>query len=427
MIVADRSRCETWAFCPRLYYYEYVHGGLGLDLDEDKTAADIGSCVHEGVGRMITLSHLDIPDFPAPEGVIPLLTEGLKAAAVAPEWAILPTDEDRDLVEALVRTWFVAGLPLLSGWEVMSVEQEEHYDYTVPSPPLQHWLDIVKPSTGTGILACEQMARPQVVRLLTRSDWIARASGSEMLKGAPVAPGVYNWNLKTWRTCDDRRVKALDYDAQLSTELLGPEVRLGTRLAGNVWDILIKENHPLVWCWRSAKRGDVAHRFNWHCDASHMNTHKAKPDLCPGDKWHRLGDDYEKVPVKEAYGSQAVAFDHLMATDPAILADFHRILGPYPRRSQWEIDEWLESQLGREARLAAVRSSEPLAESVLREYFPKHAGSNCTFHYGRECPAISLCWGGADPNSFDARIPNHPTESPSGEATPTPGGASNPL
>ena len=417
-ILTDRSRIETFQKCPRLRYWQYEYCAQGLDLDGSATALNIGSAVHAGVGEYLQ-GQLDRDSDTSPD----LLPIALQAALATPEFAALEVQEDRDLVEALVRTWWFAGLPTLDGWVVLSVEREEAFDREVADPKSSVYffdpkqinpLDLTDDKVGALIPVHDldviaRVPRMQTVRLMTRSDWLASTSGLQSLNNAPVAPGVYNWNLKTWRTCDDRRVRSLDYDAQLSTELLGPEARLGQRLAGNVWQVLIKENHPLVWCWRSAKRGDIAHRFSWHCEASHMNTHKKNPDLCPGDKWHKLGDDYERVLVRDVYASQQAAFEKLMADSPAILHDFHRVLGPYSRRSDYEIDRWCRQNLVREARLADVRSLEPLGEEVLDEHFPQDtAHGNCL--WPSECPALNFCWGAATPESFEWRVPNHQAE-----------------
>jgi hypothetical protein len=413
MIYTSRSQLESWQACPRKYYLEYVLEG-GLDLDMSATALNIGSAVHGAVEQILRAQQEFGPDQDS------LLALGLTAAAASPEYATLESQDDRDLVTALVRTWWAEGLPVLRGWKVEDVEREEVFDF----------------HTGLGYKHTE--ADHEMVRFQSRSDLIARAPDpvhdpvGRALNGLAVAPGLYNWNLKTWRSCGPAcgggkcgwcrgcRQRALHTDAQTFTELLGAEKRLGEQFMGVVYQILVKEDHPLVWNFRNPATGQSFLQRSWHCHASHENTHKKKPDLCTGDKWHKLPNDFERVPVRDQPGGQAAHFERIRAEEPELLKDYHVILGPMARPSDYLMEEWVDMWLPRAAALdgAAIdaeklrRAGNPEAlERHLRSQWPKHtAHGNCVKMYGGRCPAFSICHAGADPSGWPVRVANHPKE-----------------
>lgn len=413
-IYTSRSQLEAYQACPRKYLYEYVWEG-GLDLDMSALALNTGSAVHLAAETILKDGGGQTHS---------ALQRGLAQAVASEPFAALPTEEDRDLVTALVRTWWLHGLPALAGWKVEDVEREEVFDY------------FLEPSSEAyGV----EMDAAAVVRFQSRSDWVARApeAGTERplgplaLNGLPVPPGLYNWNLKIWRSCDPRgcpsgkcgwcsacRRKALQTDAQTYTELLGAERRLGERFVGVIYQILIKQDHPLVWAFRHPQTGAMFFRSSWRCSAAHENTHKKKPDLCPGDRFHKLPEGFERVLVRDFPGGQEAHFERLRAEEPALLSDMHVILGPMPRPSDYLMEEWTEMWLPRAATLAtAAEETERLRkggnpealERHLRKEWPKHtAHGNCVKVYGGRCPAYAICHEGADPSGWPRRVANHP-------------------
>jgi len=391
MINTDRSRIETYQKCHRLRYLQYEYALQGLDLDDSAVALNIGSAVHKGVEEAMRLGL---------EGQNFTVDRIVRWTQSSPEYAALENQDDKDLVEALVRTWWFAGLPTLQGWQILDVEREENY-----TPPPQLWLD---PRIGN-----------DTVRFMSRSDFIARAGGELTLNNLPVAPGLYNWNLKTWRDCGERRRKSMLYDAQVFTELFGPEARMGERFAGVIYQVLVKEDHPLVWAWRSNKTGELVGCYRWTCAAAHENTHTKAGGWCPGGKLHRLGGEYERVPVRDAIeGGQAVWFEQLCATDPDLLREFHVILGPKMRASDYEMEEWKDTWTPREAEIrraalavekARIGGKAELVERLLRQYFPKEtAHGNCQWPY--PCPALAICHEGASSEDYPLRVANHSQE-----------------
>ena len=112
IVYTDRSRIETDQRCPRLRAYTYEWEGRGLALDNDNTVGrDIGSCVHAGIDAALTGADLD---------------GALTAAHASPQYRRLTSEDDRDTVDALVRTWWAVVRPQLAqDWTVETVEREE--------------------------------------------------------------------------------------------------------------------------------------------------------------------------------------------------------------------------------------------------------------------------------------------------------------
>mgnify|MGYP001587398865 CR=1 FL=1 len=444
IVISDRTRIESLQCCARFRWLTHEMDGRGLDLDREALNLNVGSCVHVGVEDIVKAAWR-LPGHALDLSHDQLLVEGILSAQAAPEYAYLPEGEPRDLVDALVRTWWAVGLPALAGWEVLSVEKEEKYDYQVGTksslcPRGSHTDEInTCPDVCPSCHGTNYVVGSQAVRLLSRSDWIARAPAARKvyqehdveifeslaLNGLPVAPGLYNWNLKTARECGDQGREAPFYDAQTMTELFGPEARMGERFAGVIYQVLIKEDHPLVWAWRSAKTGETVARYRWNCDSAHENLHTKAGGWCPGGKMHRLGGDFTRRRVADLPGGMAAWFDKVRVEDPSLLSDFHVILGPIMRPSDYVMDEWKEMWLPREAALRAARDAilaaqargdEARAERLLRQHFPKETANRNCVRYRRRvdgtmqggCPALGICWGGESAESYDFRTPNHP-------------------
>src|SRR5262249_43434812 len=151
---------------------------------------------------------------------------------------------------------------------------------------------------------------------------------------------------------------------------------------------------------------------------AHEMTHTKRGGWCPGGKYHRLGDDYVKGPVRELEGGMAAHFDRIMATDPALLTGFAAPVGPIPRPRDYEVESWKRTWLPREAEIAAHRSAEPLGDEDLDRWFPKSTANHNCLAFAKfdggvmrgGCPALSLCWGGEAPEAFAPRVANHKEE-----------------
>lgn len=379
IVHTDRSRIETDQRCPRLRAYTYEWQGRGLDLDGDNAAGrDIGSCAHEGIAAALGGGALDA---------------AIAVAHTAPEWAKLATDDDRDMVDALVRTWWAVVRPQLAqGWVIEASEREESTD--IPRDDA-------------------------TVRFMSRLDLLARATETATFNRAPVAPGLWVFDWKCIKRGGDKWRAEQRYQMQWLTSLLGPEARLGTRLEGVVVVALLKENHPLVSTWVNKKSGETSNRFRYTCAEPHPFRY-AKGGMCMGGVNHTLSKtEWESVPVRTLPGGQAAHFERLMATEPGLLAEWVDVAGPMVRVSDYEIDRFKRQHFRREVEIARARSSEPLGDETLDRWFPQRTASCLT--YARvegaslvgACPALDFCYGGASPENFSWRVPNHPGENES--------------
>lgn len=407
VIYSDRSRIVADQTCPRLRLYQYEWLGTGLQLGSAREL-DIGSCTHTGIGHILSIIvGSDHPDDTV-VGLLakpPALEEGLEAAHSDEAWARLE-DTDRLLVDALVRTWWASFLPQLAGWRIVEVEREEVFDYEFPpsywEQTIAHFKKFLS-FMGVGLLFQNLLMpkTPKKVRFLSRLDLLAEAPEGVYLNGLPVAPGLYQFDWKTARKADERWATDHLYNQQWVSQLLGVEKRLGGRLEGTVVVGLSKEAHPLLGGWKSPSSDEVRTRYSWQCESAHVNDHTKRGGMCPGGKYHRLGDDWQLVPPSDP----ADWFERLRREDPALLAEQVRVLGPVRRASDWQIEAWQEQNFPREAEIAAARSAEPLDEATLRRVFPQRE-INCT-RYGRKCSAFDVCWAGASLESFERRVPNH--------------------
>lgn len=378
IVYTDRSRIATDENCARRRYYEYEYGGTGVTLDGDNTAGrDIGSCVHEGIAAILRYR---LP--------LPL---ALDAAHVAPEFARLTEPTDRDMVDALLRTWFAVVYPqLVQGWVAEDCEREETVDFA---------------------------ADDATVRFMSRLDLLATATESATLNGAPVAPGRWIWDWKCVKRAGDRWRAEQRFEMQWLTSLLGPEARLGERLEGVIVCALVKEAHPLVSCWRNRETGETSNRFRYTCAEPHPFRY-AKGGMCMGGVQHTLSKkDWEEVLVRDLPGGQAAHFDRLMATEPGLLAEWVDYAGPMIRVSDYEIERWKRQHLRREVEIAQARSAEPLLDEVLDRWFPQRMSACLKFarFEGAQpvgaCPALGICHGGDSPENYLARENfNHPAE-----------------
>ena len=139
--------------------------------------------------------------------------------------------------------------------------------------------------------------------------------------------------------------------------------------------------------------------------------------------------EWEPIAVRDLPGGQGAYFEHLMATEPGLLAEWVDFAGPMRRTSTEVLERWKRQSWYRElqiARATAAANGAPFTEDVLDTVFPmRTANGNCTqfsrIHADGQmsngCPAIKFCWGGAVPEQFEFRTPNHPLEEESFSVT----------
>lgn len=390
-ILTDRSRIEAAKKCPRLRYYGYEALGTGLQLGS-AVPLDVGSCFHAAAESVL----LEIRDGDPPMWAH-ILEIALASAHAGEAWTrLLPADQA--VVDALVRTWWAVGLPQLKGWRVLEVEREEIFDYSVPV----YQYEPAPPGAAANYPVFKEHA--QAVQVMSRLDLLAEALPGATVNGKPVAAGFYIWNWKTARRIDDKWRDKWNWDAQLMTEVLGVEQRLGQTITGVVIMGIVKENHPLINTWHNRETGEFTSRYEWTCDSPHPFRY-AKGGMCPGGKRHYLSKkEWERVPVPD----QQAELERILREDPTLLQEWIETVGPFRRVSNYEIEMWCAENLPREAEIAAVRSAKPLDDATLWRMFPRHTGDNCI--WPSECPAKDLCWSGKSMYDVPSRVPHHKPE-----------------
>lgn len=368
----DRTSIELWQKCPRLRYWMREHEGRGLEPVNAALELAYGKAVHAGVEQLLLGKPL--------EPVISACQQAWRAASESElAWNGEGNLEYYDLLEGHLRLWYALAYPTLQG-RIASVEREE--------------IALFPPGT---------LGNDADFRFASRSDWITT---DDLI-----------YNLKTMRADTPKWRAQWEYDNQTLSELLGPEQRLGRKLRGVVIQGLVKENSPLVWVWRSTKTGELASRFSWTCDSAHV---RDDGKFCAGGKQHRLGKGWQRIPVREV-ATVRENFERLQSDEPVLLREQLVELGPFMRRSDYEIESWKRQHLEHDIRVikrgewlqAVAKRDKERWQEELDRCFPQHqAHANC--FWPRKCAAFDLCWGAAasDPfaHGYRWRTPNHPEE-----------------
>lgn len=210
MILTSRTRYESYLQCPRLGFLAYdASNGTSVGGWMRRALAlplATGSHVHTALAALLTGAEL--------ESVVTDVLAGYRAEVAergldieAGEIADV-ADEQAALVEALVRAWARVRLPRwLDEFEVVDVEREE-----------------------SAVLAADEGGKPGVT-LMARADAIVRRKADRRLF-------VASW--KTVNEAGERWYHNFEVDAQLLTETLAVEQRLGEPIAGVLVEGLVK-------------------------------------------------------------------------------------------------------------------------------------------------------------------------------------------
>lgn len=136
----SRSRIETYQACPRLGYYQYSFGGLGLSLDPGAVYYDTGNAVHAGLAECLRWIQrgLNAPTGDAVHSAIEATnkdfdkrsgTGGLER--LGPHIMRLELDyrdEQRTLSAALVYAWIVEEWESFAQrYEILAIELDTHF------------------------------------------------------------------------------------------------------------------------------------------------------------------------------------------------------------------------------------------------------------------------------------------------------------
>lgn len=142
MIYTSRSAIERLERCPRARYYEYHTGGIGLVKSGVNLDIEIGTAVHNGLGRLLTEQMKGVFD-KIPSEQWESVTEPCIYGALADfdtrlnelgafvsedEAWVYQLEEAKAIVEAFVRAWAIVGLPsFVERFKVLAVEREDVY------------------------------------------------------------------------------------------------------------------------------------------------------------------------------------------------------------------------------------------------------------------------------------------------------------
>lgn len=381
MFYLDRSRLETAQRCPRRYYWEYVYKGLGLSPSKRALPLAFGGSAHLGLEQILRGLGVE-------KGVEVALKE-FEAQARGRGIELQPNEdafsvytEQRALLEALLRAWFIVRYPqFCEEYEVLDIEKEELW----------------KLSSNISFMA--------------RADGVLRSKNDGDL---------YVLSFKTAKQYNKKTGDMGRSDVQGISELVAVEERLGERVQGIQMEYLIKgrrdewpkhsgiyqTSSPLVRPWIS-RDGRLAHSWDW-------------TDL---DGRHTLGSSYRKVLISDqmsiASWIDLLASKAIQPEAGACLDSW--IVSPLPyNRNRDEVESWKRQTAG-QARDLKLRGG-VVEEARIADYGNFHAALDNNFiqhrhscEYPTHCPFYAICFGsaGATPEAsgqYVVRDPNHPLE-----------------
>lgn len=387
----SRSALAEYQRCPRKYYWQQAYKGVGVVPRKQALPLLFGSCTHLGLQSLLENGDIDealrLADH---EFTVQTRAKGLDLQAS--EDTMFVYNEQRALLEALLRAWFLVRYPSFTAeYEVLDIEREELWT----------------PRAGIGFMA--------------RADGLLRSRSDESL---------YILSFKTakqWSAKTDQEARS---DIQGISELVAVEARLGERVQGIQMEYLIKGRRdeypkssgiyrtysPLVHPWFNAGTGKYAWSWDWQ-DLEGKHT--------LGNKW-RTVNIWEREGVREWLS--LLTSGTVQPEAGNCLSEY--VISPLPYfRNRDEVESW-KIQAHRQAQRidADVRSVEearsytgpfdagvdPQAQFgvALDIKFPQHRHS-C--NYPTQCPYKSICFGSAGPEPeedprYEWREPHHQLE-----------------
>ena len=395
----DRSRLLTYHSCPRAYYWNYEHDGMGVVSPKLSIPLATGSTVHLGLEALLKGTSVDEAVGRALTAYDELADASRGIANNDPAQFDYTVAEQSALVEALVRIYALRGLlALLADYEVIEVEGEYEWSLT----DIIHFM-----SRLDGVLRRRDDGTIWVLSFKTDSGANLDGKLAEArldLQGLteplaidgtgrwPSAMGVkMEWLVKgPWRSADGTGLKWQD------THLVRPWMRDGQF----AWRYFT----PCPGTPHATTRYRAGKPYTWMCDG--------------GDGNHALGNTWERVPIwqimpiKEWVDMLAAGGVQPDAGDP--LAGALYLPPPIVRLPGDAICRRL--QLAAEAEDIADRASATNLHSIvdiaLNSYWPQHT-DKCLHWFGGTCPYHDICWAVEGSNPLDGyvpRVPNHPTE-----------------
>lgn len=445
---SDRSRSIDFQECPRSFWYAYVFPNgtptAGLRMDRLNMDLMTGLGFHEGCNHLLEGVNVDeavgraLEGYKTWEGFWPLVkTQGL--ILETNEDAAYVAKEQAAMVEALIRGWAWFGLPQIQeSFEILEAERDEYGIFTMGD------FELTWGMRGDALLMNKNTLDLFILSLKTKKEWKGlkdekknRYDMQGMSETAVVEQRLRRWHeilvkhqAHTEPKLTDTTVMVYNVATQESVPNwfirrflagAGPTVmgvKMDFALKGRRAEYPIGSgkysySNPLIRPWRrdDGLKGD-GYAFMYEFKDELGGNHRL------GKGWNRI-NIWEDMGVKNWVDLLATESFQGMAPMAAIQKQF--IMPNEYFRAEKDIENWLESRLFEEQRIAkGIKETLPTIgtkglQSKLNEHFPMYSNypTDCTY-----CPFETVCHDGIesymhDPMSsgkYAPRTPNHAAE-----------------
>lgn len=376
----DRSRLDCYQRCPRRYYWNYVYKGLGLSPAKRPLPLAFGGSCHLGLEQLLKSEGIEkAVEVALKEFELQARSRGLELKPNESAYEVYR--EQRALLEALLRAWYIVRYPsFIEEYEILDLEREELWK--------------VSPD----------------ISFMARADGVLRSKADGDL---------YVLSFKTTKQYNRKTGDQGRSDIQGLSELVAVEERLGERIAGIQMEYLVKgrrdewpkgsgiyqTSNPLIRPW-IGPNDRLAHTWFWE-------------DL---DGGHTLGSRYRKAAIWDrmpiADWISALASGQIQPEAGSVLDKW--IVSPITYcRNRDEVESWKRQaakEAGEMSRAGAYVTE--MAEfkgyasadfhGALDDAFVQHRHS-C--EYPTKCDFYDICFGaGPDSGKFVEREPHHELE-----------------
>lgn len=413
----DRSRILCYDRCPRQRFFEYHCLGRGIRPAKVNLATSVGTMVHSGRTLLLLGEEL--------EGVIAKVLgeydeafEDKEIELGENEYQDFVRDEQRALVEAMIRVWYHIQYPRL-------IEEYEVLMLSIGENPLG------KDTPGVEIEINWPLYKDENLDLIfmSRADAILRHKITDGIMVDSFKTAAYN----TILTYDEEgeQVDKNKYDDQGISEMIAVENLLGEGSVQSIrMEFFVKGprkrsvyNNNGVKEQRKQQQSLLVHP--WKKDGGILGTEYATRFSWTDEdgKGHKLGKGWERVNIWEEMSIKDW-IDYLLSDHYGELEEL--ILTPYPyNRNMEDIENWLDQNRYQEVKihkriellesldpsLPGPRESEvPTYKRWLNQFF-KQNRSSC-YQFGNFCSFAKICWEGerAAGDLYEPRIPHHDLE-----------------
>jgi len=419
---SDRSRFLEFQKCPTSRYLAYSWGGTGLRRVRATIPLVTGSAVHAGMASLLNQilklgdvpgvwAHVDVDGAVAAaleEYELELIGRGLDVElGEDAQWV---TDEQRALIEGLVRAYAVAptGLQaLLEQYRVLEVEREDVWEGFTHAGLAEDGARIDFQARADGLLQERGSADLYVLSFKTASsfDYRQEASNRHDVQGLSEAAVI------------ERGLRATDPDARIMGIQMVYLIK-GQRTQGEEGGRYVTQS-SLIHPWRKEgiTEAEYAWRYKW-----------AGPDVWPDSgklRGHTLGKGWTRVDIWNDVGVKSWVDMLASGTVQSELGDpFDGIVNmplPYFRQDR-DVQDWIEQAQNQEARviqdhqaLEGVRVNQSeLMRSVVNALAP---GYRRSCDWPSKCQFQEVCFGDSSmftsPLStglYEIRRPHHDAE-----------------